>query len=186
VHSRYCRTLADVAVGGRPVLIRLSVRRLFCEAPGCARRTFAEQVEVLTVRYQRRSPLLQHLVETAGVLLAGRGGARLLKILKTPLSRTAVLFHVMRMPLPLAPTPRVLGVDDFALYADTYGTLLVDAESRLPIALWSGRDAEQLASWLPAHPGVRVVCRDGSLVYRQASPRVLRRRYRSVIAFSAP
>jgi hypothetical protein len=39
--------------------------------------------------------------------------------------------------------------------------------SRLPIDLWSGRDAEQLASWLRAHPGVRVVCRDGSLVYRQ-------------------
>ncbi|MFI8952576.1 ISL3 family transposase [Streptomyces sp. NPDC053750] len=167
VHSRYCRTLADVAVGGRPVLIRLSVRRLFCDAPGCGRRTFAEQVEGLTVRYQRRSPLLQHLVETAGVLLAGRGGARLLQILKAPLSRTSVLFQLMRMPLPLAPTPQVLGVDDFALYADTYGTLLVDAESRLPIELWSGRDAGQLASWLRAHPGVRVVCRDGSLVYRQ-------------------
>jgi hypothetical protein len=63
--------------------------------------------------------------------------------------------------------PRVLGVDDFALYADIYGTLLVDAESRLPIELWSGREAEQLASWLRAHPGVRVVCRDGSPVYRQ-------------------
>jgi hypothetical protein len=150
------------------VLIRLSVRRLFGDQPGCGRRTFAEQVEGLTVRYRRRSPLLQHLVEMPGVLLSGRGGARLLQILKTPLSRTGVLFHVMRMPLPPAPTPRVLGVDDFALYADTYGTLLVDAESRLPIELWSGRDAEQLTSWLHEHPGVRVVCRDGSLVYRQA------------------
>jgi len=167
VHSRYCRTLADVAVGGRPVLIGLSVRRLFCDAPGCGRRTFAEQVEGLTVRYQRRSSLLQHLVETAGVLLAGRGGARLLRILKAPLSRTSVLFQLMRIPLPPTPTPQVLGVDDFALYADTYGTLLVDADSRLPIELWSGRDAGQLASWLRLHPGVRVVCRDGSLVYRQ-------------------
>lgn len=169
VHSRYCRTLADVAVGGRPVLIGLSVRRLFCDAPGCERRTFAEQVEGLTVRYQRRSPLLQHLVETAGVLLAGRGGAWLLRILKAPLSRTSVLFQLMRMPLPPAPapTPQALGVDDFALYAGTYGTLLVDAESRLPIELWAGRDGGQLASWLRAHPGVGVVCRDGSLVYRQ-------------------
>ncbi|MFB7336104.1 hypothetical protein ACFC00_31500 [Streptomyces adustus] len=82
MHSRYGRTLADVAVGGRPVLIGLSVRRLFCDSPGCGRRTFAEQVEGLTARYQRRSPLLQHLVEMAGVLLAGRGGARLLQILK--------------------------------------------------------------------------------------------------------
>jgi transposase len=167
VHSRYCRTLADVAVGGRPALIVLSVRRLFCDNPRCGRRTFAEQVEGLTVRYQRRSPLLQHLVEMAGVLLAGRGGARLLQILKVPLSRTSVLFHLMRLPLAPTATPRVLGVDDFALYADVYGTLLVDADTRLPIELWAGRDAEQLAAWLRTHPGVEVVCRDGSLVYRQ-------------------
>ncbi|MER5699915.1 ISL3 family transposase [Streptomyces mirabilis] len=166
VHSRYNRMLADVAAGGRPVLIGLSVRRLFCDSPGCGRRTFAEQVEGLTVRYQRRSPLLQHLVEMAGVLLAGRGGARLLRILKM-LSRTSVLFHLMRLPLPPASTPRVPGVDDFALYADVYGTLLVDADTRLPIELWAGRDAEQLAAWLRTHPGVEVVCRDGSLVYRQ-------------------
>ncbi|MFE0134507.1 ISL3 family transposase [Streptomyces sp. NPDC059037] len=167
VHSRYVRTLADVAAGGRPVLVSLTVRRLFCDAPSCGRRTFAEQVEGVTVRYQRRSPLLQQLVEMAGVILAGRGGARLLRIMKTPLSRTSVLFQLMRMRLPSAATPRVLGVDDFALYADVYGTLLVDADTRLPIELWAGRDAEQLAAWLRTHPGVEVACRDGSLVYRQ-------------------
>lgn len=101
------------------------------------------------------------------MLLAGRGGARLLQIVKAPLSRTSVLFHVMRLPLPSPAAPRVLGVDDFALYADTYGTLLVDAESRLPIELWAGRDAGQLAVWLRRHPGVEVVCWDSSLVYRQ-------------------
>ncbi|MFE3525350.1 transposase [Streptomyces sp. NPDC059161] len=41
------------------------------------------------------------------------------------------------------------------------------ADTRLPIELWAGRDAQQLAAWLRTHPGVEVVCRDGSLVYRQ-------------------
>jgi zinc-finger of transposase IS204/IS1001/IS1096/IS1165 len=43
-HSRYQRRLADAAIGGRPVLIRLTVRRFFCPAPDCPVITFAEQV----------------------------------------------------------------------------------------------------------------------------------------------
>jgi transposase len=58
VHSRCSRRLADAAVGGRRVMIRLTVRRFFCQAPGCKRTTFAEQVEGLTTRYARRTPPL--------------------------------------------------------------------------------------------------------------------------------
>ncbi|UQA97641.1 ISL3 family transposase [Streptomyces halobius] len=166
-HSRYVRRLADASLGGRPVLIELSVRRLYCENSTCGKVTFAEQVPGLTVHYQRRTPLLQQLVEAVGVLLAGRGGARMLRVLNVTLSRCTVLSQLMRMPLPPHATPRVLGVDDFALYGDTYGTLLVDATTRLPVTLWEGRDAEQLSRWLREHPGVEVVCRDGSLTYRQ-------------------
>jgi hypothetical protein len=133
----------------------------------CAKLTFAEQVPGLTVRYQRRIPLLQGVVEAVGVVLAGRGGARMLRFLDVTLSRCTVLSHLMRMPLPARETPRVLGVDDFALHGDTYGTLLVDATTRLPLTLWEGRDAEQLSRWLRDHPGVEVACRDGSLTYRQ-------------------
>ncbi|MEV7616569.1 transposase family protein [Streptomyces sp. NPDC089799] len=56
VHSRYGRRIADAPVAARPVLIELSVRRLFCDNSGCARVTFAEQVEGLTSRYGRRTP----------------------------------------------------------------------------------------------------------------------------------
>ncbi|WP_327371798.1 hypothetical protein [Streptomyces sp. NBC_01217] len=75
IHSRYVRHLADAAIGHRPVRIDLSVRRLYCDNAACAKVTFAEQVPGLTVRYQRRTPLLQNLVEAVGVVLAGRGGA---------------------------------------------------------------------------------------------------------------
>ncbi|MEJ8641099.1 transposase [Streptomyces sp. MS1.HAVA.3] len=166
-HSRCVRRLADVTLGGRPLCIDLFVRRLYCENASCLKVTFAEQVPGLTVRYQRRTPQLQRLVEAVGVVLAGRGGARMLRILNVRLSRCTVLSQLMRVPLPPLVTPRVLGVDDFALYGGTYGTLLVDATTRLPLTLWEGRDAEQLSRWLREHPGVEVTCRDGSLAYRQ-------------------
>ncbi|MFI8194891.1 transposase [Streptomyces sp. NPDC085946] len=129
--------------------------------------TFAEQMPDLTVRHQRRTPLLQGVVEAVGVVLAGRGETRMLRILNVTPSRCTFLFQLMRMPLPALGTPRVLGVDDFALYGDTYGTLLVDAATRLPLTLWEGHDAEQLSRWLRDHLGLEVTCRDGSLTYRQ-------------------
>ncbi|WP_345201398.1 transposase, partial [Streptomyces lavendulae] len=166
-HSRYARRLSDVALAGRPLLIDLSVRRLYCENTTCPKVTFAEQVPGLTMRYQRRTRQLQGLVEDVGVALAGRGSSRMLGILNIRLSRVAVLCQLMRVPLPPVVTPQVLGVDDFALYGSTYGTLLIDATTRLPLTLWEGRDAERLGRWLREHPGVEVACRDGSLTYRQ-------------------
>ncbi|WP_406466520.1 hypothetical protein OH738_00715 [Streptomyces hirsutus] len=161
------RHLADVALSGRPVRIDWSVRRLSCENSACPKVTFAEQMPGLTMRYQRRTSLLQHLAEAVGVLLADWSGARMLRILNVALSRCTVLPQLMRGPLPLLVTPRVLGVDDFAPYGDTRGTLLADAETRLPLTLWEGREAEQLSCWLRGHPGVEIVCRDGLLAYRQ-------------------
>jgi hypothetical protein len=56
VHSRYVRRLSDGAVGGRPVVIVLVVRRFFCVNPDCPVTTFAEQqVEGLSARYRRRT-----------------------------------------------------------------------------------------------------------------------------------
>jgi transposase len=65
--------------------------------------------------------------------------------------------------------PRVLGIDDFALRrCHDYATVLIDAETGVRIDVLAGRGAEVVAGWLRAHPGVEVVCRDGSAAYAQA------------------
>jgi len=111
VHSRYARRLADAAIGGRRVVIRLAVRRFFCPAPGCKRRTFAEQVEGLTARYARKTPPLAGVLADIAVALAGRAGSRLAARLGIPASRQVLLRLVMAALDPAAPGPRVLGVD---------------------------------------------------------------------------
>ncbi|MFJ8390927.1 transposase family protein [Streptomyces sp. NPDC094438] len=50
VHSRYGRRLVEFPYGGRRVLVKLTVRRFFCDAVACPRRTFLEQAEGLTTR----------------------------------------------------------------------------------------------------------------------------------------
>jgi len=75
VHSRYDRKLADVAVAGQPVMLRLRVRRFFCGNENCPAATFAEQVGDLTVRHARRTSLCRTVLEHIGLALAGPGRA---------------------------------------------------------------------------------------------------------------
>jgi hypothetical protein len=69
------RHAADEAVGGRPLRIDLQVRRLYCEYVACPKTAFAEQVPGLTRRYQRRTPVLQRVVDAVAVAVAVAGSA---------------------------------------------------------------------------------------------------------------
>ena len=59
------------------MVLRSRVRRFCCDDNGCPVRTFAEQVEGLTIKHARRTSLCRTVLEHIGLALAGRAGARL-------------------------------------------------------------------------------------------------------------
>ncbi|MFD7408609.1 ISL3 family transposase [Streptomyces sp. NPDC059866] len=174
VHGYHGRTVTDVPVDGRQVVVRLCIRRLVCPVLACRRQTFREQIPGLLERHQRRAVRLAGQISQVARELCGRAAARLAGWLAVPVSRSTALRHLRRLPLPQQAVPRVIGVDDFALRRrHRYATIITDAETGRRVAVLPDREAMTLESWLRDHPGVEVVCRDGSATYAEAVRRAL-------------
>ena len=60
-------------------------------------------------------------------------------------------------------------IDDFAIKKrETYGTVMIDIESRKIIDMIPSREYEDVKEWLKTYPNIGLVSRDGSATYRKA------------------
>jgi transposase len=129
-------------------------------------RIFTERLPAVVAPWARRTlRLVQHL-SALGLALGGQAGARLAARLQWRTSSDTLLRLVQAAPVPAAPAPQVIGVDEWAWRrGQRYGTILVNLADHRVMDLLPERSAERVAAWLAQHPTVLVVCRDRSALY---------------------
>ncbi len=161
VHSHYRRRVADLPLSGTPVTLLLDVRRFFCRNPRCPRRIFAERLPTLVAAGARRSHPLHTALERVAFALGGEAGARLGRQLGMPTTPDILLRLIRAAPLPTIGTPQSVGVDDFALRKGrVYAGIIVDIVDRRPLDVLDDCASTTIATWLAAHPTIRLVSRD--------------------------
>ncbi len=167
VHRRDHRHPSDLPLSTSQTRLRIEVRRFYCRNPTCRRRTFAETPTDLLAPHARRTRRLGEAQARVGLACGGAGGARLLTHLHMPVdmpaSRATVLRLVTRIPMPDAPAPIRVGIDDWAIRKGSrYGTIVVDLDRHRVIDLLPDPTAPTVAGWLERHPGA-ATRRPGSL-----------------------
>ncbi len=146
------------------------MRRFYCRTPDCGRQTFTECVPTVVAPYARRTTRLSAVVEAIALALGGEGGARILAARGLACSPDTLLHCIRAARRPVAPAPRVIGIDDWAWRrGQRFGTIIVDLERHAVLDLLPERAADSTVAWLRGHPEVATIARDRAGVYAEAA-----------------
>ena len=160
--------MADLPWQGVPVELRLAVHKFFCINDDCRRKVFAERLPSVVTVSARRTKRLDSALGAIAFALGGAAGKMLAERLSLAVSADTLLRRIRREGVNSTAAPRVVGLDDFAFRKrHTYGTILVDLETREPIDLLPDRQSQTVASWLKARPGIEIVSRDRAQEYAE-------------------
>jgi len=174
VHCQYQRTVHDVPCGGRRVVLRLKVRKFFCRVPTCPRKVFAERLPDLVQAYARVSNRLLEELKAIGLAASAEVSERLAPRLGMKVKAPTLLRYLRTIKDTPATEVTKLGIDDFSLRrGDSYGTILINLETRRPLDLLPDRTAEAVKPWLASHLEIQLVSRDRASAEASAVSQIL-------------
>jgi transposase len=170
VHSRYERTIADVAFGERNLVLKLLVRKWICPEASCSRHIFAERFPEFVQRYARMTDRLIKALQSVGVLTNGVDAAQIASSFGVPTTDKSIIRRVLQLPLPSEGEVHKVAIDEWAWKkGHDYGTILVDLEKRRVVQLLAEHSVETSKAWLRKHPEIDLVSRDRGKMFRDAA-----------------
>ena len=169
VHSKYTRTIKDLSILGRGVILVFEARKFFCNTKECMKRTFAEQPGDEIFRYRRNTRRLELAITRHGLKTSSISASKLLFHLGINLSYSTVLRNIHRLTPSQYADIKIIGIDDWAWRKGiNYGTIILDMHSKYPVDLLENRAEENFKNWIENHKLVNTVSRDRSTDYSSA------------------
>ena len=159
IHSRYERSLADLPISGSIVKLKLLSKRYFCDNTACHRMIFTERFIKRILPYGRRLTRARALISKMALELGGNNGANMSRFAGVPVSPSTVIRILKKLDTEQHfTTSRIIGIDDYAFKKGcSYGTIIVDLQTRQVIDLLPDREASTFAKWMKEHAKVQVV-----------------------------
>jgi hypothetical protein len=113
---------------------------------------------------------LFQLVQIIGLATGGRLGVRVTDRMGIQTSRHTIPRRIMALPAePVGPVIQ-LGIDDFSFKRErTYGTILVNLQTRQVIDVLADCKTQTSATWMATHPEIELVSRDRGGDYASAA-----------------
>lgn len=167
-HGTHRRTVQDLPILGKNVQLKIKAHEYKCLNSDCSVTTFSETfVHFLDAR-SRMTERCQSFICALALETSAEGCAKICHQMGLIISGDTVIRLLLSKfnEQGKAFLGDTIGIDDFAFKKRcTYGTIIVDEATHLPIELLAGRDGSALKDWLKQNPHIKTVTRDRASAY---------------------
>ena len=168
VHDHRYRKLQSAEFLGKNVQLVLRIRHFRCRNPECICHTFSEPLK-MAGPYSRMTHEVDERVRYEALNQSARLACESLSKQHIHVGKSTCIRRAKALgnknPDGIR-TSGYIGIDDLAYRKRfRYMCCIVDHYTRKPLALFDSRYGNEIVDWLKAHPEIRLVTRDGSMVY---------------------
>lgn len=176
LHATHHRAVQNLPVLGKRVLLDIRVHDFQCQNEDCKTGASSETFHGFLNHYSWMTERLVDLATILALETSCEASARIMKTMNIKISGdTVIRMRLKRYQVqPGAECVCHICADDFAFKKrHTYGTIIVDEHTHMPVAVLEGRDRAALKAWLQNNRHVTTVTRDRASAYAKAVEEVL-------------